>query len=950
MSQTVSKKALVVAPDDLTRRLIADFFGNRGHASSLHSDYGQAIEELATQRFEFVIAQLEPGAPQALNLCRAARHHGGIGTYILVIPVQESAAHLRSAFESGADDYLPPPITVAALQLRMAVGERALVHRRGAAKSSNGDRSFLERRYNALAQNMNEGMFQVDAEGRIEAVNTRMSSLTGYTVEELEGSGADDLLIDAEFRARLPGQTLFGSGIGSEEYTLPLATKDKTRRWVKLVGVPLSLADGSQGALGIVQDLSETRDAEADLKQQKQFFRALLEGSTDLVSIVSKEGQVIYQSPSSRRMLGLPAELMLNQPIEDFIHPDDRATLGATLAAVAERPEDTAKVQARFRAQGGDWLYLDCQCKNHIEDPVLAGIIVTSRDISQRRKVEEALKRERAFFQQLFRNSPAGIVILDNQGRVVDANRSFLQLFQFDIDMLAGRELDELIVPEDLRQEVVDWRESNSDDRAVSRDTQRLRRDQTRIDVSILQFPIEMADRKIGAYGIYNDISESKSIERKLFHEAFHDTLTGLPNRSLLSERLERCVRRAQRRRDYQFALFFIDLDRFKQINDSLGHAAGDQLLIEMAKRLSACLRPGDTVARLGGDEFNIILEDVQEVSFATRIADRILESLSTPVIIGDQEVSTSGSIGIAFSFSGYHSAEDLMRDADIAMYRAKSHGKARYEIFDADMQKGALERLALENELRRAQEQEELVLHFQPIMSLNRSVLLGFEVLTRWKHPQNGLLPPSDWMDVAQGIGLMLPIGRWVLRQACTKLHQWQEQFPEMEGVALSVNLSGSEILHPEFLTEVEKIVEETKIHTASLTFEISEDCLAKPETLVDVLWHLRKLGFRLAIDDFGTGHSSLLSLHRFPIDQLKVDRSLVHQMDPGGDSIEVVRSVALIGESLGIQVIAVGVETSDQLDCIRRLGIHMAQGFELAQPLNAEEAETLLSVEAGG
>ena len=941
-----SMNALVAVADAATRDTIADFFAQRGRPAAICSSCEDAGQALRRQVFPFLVIDLQLTDGDPLELCRQARRSAAGASHIIVVPAEESPRHLRDAFQAGADDYIVPPLTVAALQLRLAVGERSLATRLKAGGLEERQKQE-DRRYRTLIQNMNDGLFQVDEDGCIVQVNTKMSSLTGYTVEELTGCRADDLLLEKEFRERLPGRTLLGPGVGSEEYTLPLLTKEGDRAWVKLVGVPVTLADGGVGALGIVQDISAQRSAQQDLANREEYFRALLESSSDLITIVDRGGQVLYQSPSCRRLLGVPAELMVGRPLTDFVHGDDHGAFTRTLQLCLEDPSADAGTQIRFRSQDDDWRYLDCHYKSRLDNPVLGGVIITSRDITARRKVEAALKRERAFFQQLFRKSPAGIVILNNQDKVVDANQSFVDLFQYSVDELAGQALDELLVPGDLADEAQELSTQVAELRTVDRETERLRRDQNRVDVALLGFPIELAGRKIGAYGIYSDITERKTFERKLYHEAFHDTLTGLPNRALLIERLERCVRRAKRKRDYQLALFFIDLDRFKIINDSLGHAAGDELLIEMARRLEACLRPGDTVARLGGDEFNIILEDIQEVSDATRIAERVLDSLSRPFTVAEQEVVTSGSIGIAFSFSGYDSAEELMRDADIAMYRAKAGGKARYEIFDADMHKSALQRLTLENELRHALDQEELTLHFQPIVSLSRSRTFGFEALVRWNHPERGLLLPDEWLPICAETGLMPQVGRLVLRQACRRLKVWQGRFPETEGVAVSVNVGLQEISHPDFIQELEAIVDEEGIHPASLTLEITEDALVDSDAMVDVLWHLRRRGFRLSIDDFGTGHSSLASLHQFPIDHLKIDRELIRQIEPGGDHLEIVRAVGVLGESLGIHVVAVGVEMEEQLEQLRKIGISMAQGFVFAKPLEAEEAEAHLERE---
>ncbi|MEM1181864.1 MAG: PAS domain S-box protein, partial [Acidobacteriota bacterium] len=572
-------KALVVLADASRQREIADFFSRRLHAD-VHGGCDTAIDAAAREHFPYVI--LDAAVPGALDVCRTIRRRpDGDCSYVIAVLSDGTAANLREAMEAGVDDYVSPPLDIGSLQMRMAIAERNLARRLRSPQSA-GD-GLADRRYRTLVQSMHEGVFLVDERGRIEFANTRMSSLSGYSIDELVGQSADELLVDDDFRARLPGQTLLGSGIGSEEYTLPLRRKDGGHAWVQLVGAPTQTADGRHGSMGIVRDLTEQRKAEEGLKYREEYFRALLDSSTDLISIIGIDGQILYQSPSSERMLGLPPELLTGTDVLDFIHSDDRQAFSAALdAAIAGAEPTTAEM--RLRRSGGEWLYVESLCANLVDNPVIGGIVVTSRDITERRRVEAALKRERAFFQQLFDKSPAGIVVLNTQDRVVDANRSFVDLFQFEVDDLAGRRLGTRIVPEDRQNEAQDLSQAVAAGQNVVHETVRKRKDGTDVDVSIVCYPVDVAGRRVGAFGLYTDITERKKAERQLFHEAFHDALTGLPNRSLLSERLERCVKRAKRRDDYQFALLFIDLDGFKGINDTFGHQAGDQVLIEVGR------------------------------------------------------------------------------------------------------------------------------------------------------------------------------------------------------------------------------------------------------------------------------------------------------------------------------------------------------------------------------
>lgn len=934
-------KALVVLDDQSLQREIADFFGRRLSAE-MCDNRSSALAAVSSQHFPFAVLDL--AVDGALEVCRAIRaRQDGDQSYVMAALLDEKPAALREALEAGVDDYLTRPLRIASLQLRMAIAERHLARR---LRQQRTDTGLGERRYRTLVQSMNEGVFLVDGAGRIEFANTRMSSLTGFKIDELVGQSADDLLVDQGTRERLPGGSLLGSGIGSEEYTLPIQRKDGGQVWVQLVGAPTLTQDGQDGSMGIVQDLTAQRRAEEGLRHREEYFRALLDSSSDLISIIGLDGQILYQSPSSEVMLGLPPELMTGQEVHDFLHPDDLSAFERALeTALTGGQGQPPSVEVRLRRSGGEWLYVDAHCVNMVENPVIGGVVVTSRDVTERRRAEAALKRERAFFQQLFDKSPAGIVVLDTKDRVVDANRSFVDLFQFEIEELAGRQLVESIVPDDRHQEATELAQTVAGGQNVVHETLRQRKDGTAVDVSIVCYPVDVAGRRVGAFGIYTDITERKQAERQLFHEAFHDALTGLPNRSLLSERLERCVKRSRRRADYRFALLFIDLDRFKSINDTLGHAAGDELLVEMARRLELCTRPGDTVARLGGDEFTLILDDLGELADATAVARRILESLSSPFKVAGQEVTSSGSIGIAFSSPSYHHAEDLMRDADIAMYRAKSAGKARYEIFDQVAQKDATERSEAEESLRAALGADRFELHYQPIHSLVQRKIVGFEALARLRHPEHGLQLPATWLPALRESALELPFGRWVLETACLQLASWLAVFPEQDAAAVSINLSLSELAAEDFLDEIDAATRAGGVPPAAMTFELPDTVLDRPEkALVDRLWALRRRGFRLAIQDFGIAPSSLQQLHKLPIDCLKIDRTLLAGIERGGESAQLTQAVAAVGESMGLRVVAVGVESDEQLEKLRQLGVPYAQGHLFSPPVPAQETEGLI------
>ncbi len=435
------------------------------------------------------------------------------------------------------------------------------------------------------------------------------------------------------------------------------------------------------------------------------------------------------------------------------------------------------------------------------------------------------------------------------------------------------------------------------------------------------------------------------------------DALTGLPNRTLFVDRLARSVERAKRRKGSLFAVLFLDLDRFKVVNDSLGHMIGDQLLIAIARRLESCLRAGDTVARLGsdrllarlgGDEFTILLDDIRDVSEATRVADRIQKELMFPFNLGGHDVFTTASIGIALSATGYERPEDLLRDADTAMYRAKALGKARCEIFDTVMHARAVARLQLETDLRRAVERQELQNHYQPIVSLQTGTIAGFEALVRWKNPRRGLILPSEFIPVAEETGLILSIGPWVLLEACCQLSRWQMQRPDSPQLTVSVNLSGKQFMQPDLVEQTAQILRKANLDPRSVKLEITESVIMEnTESVTAMLMQLRALNIQLGIDDFGTGYSSLSYLHRFPIDTLKIDRSFVSRMGVERENAAIVRTIVSLAHNLGMNVIAEGVETKEQLAQLRALGCEYAQGDFFSKPLDGEAATALISAE---
>jgi len=432
------------------------------------------------------------------------------------------------------------------------------------------------------------------------------------------------------------------------------------------------------------------------------------------------------------------------------------------------------------------------------------------------------------------------------------------------------------------------------------------------------------------------------------------DVLTGLPNRVLFMDRLSRSFERARRRKDKTFALIFLDLDSFKLINDSLGHLIGDQLLVAIASRLEATVRSTDsvarfgrnhTIARLGGDEFTILLEDISSALDVTRVAERISAELSTPYAIGGQELFPTASIGIALYNPSYHGPEEMLRDADIAMYSAKALGKGRYEIFDANMRANTIARLQLETELRRAVERKEFENYYQVIVNLNTGRICGFEALIRWKLATRGIISPGEFIPVAEETGLIVPLGQYVLKSACQQMRIWQTRYHHEPPLFVSVNLSARHFLQSDLVQQCRAVLYETQLSNSSLSLEVTESAMMPdPETAIELMNQLKALGIKISLDDFGTGYSSLSYLHRFPLDSLKIDRSFVSRIM---EDDEIVRTIITLGRNLGLRVIAEGVETMEQVAKLRELGCEFGQGYCFSVPVNAQEATDLLAEE---
>jgi diguanylate cyclase (GGDEF)-like protein/PAS domain S-box-containing protein len=564
-------------------------------------------------------------------------------------------------------------------------------------------------------------------------------------------------------------------------------------------------------------------------------------------------------------------------------------------------------------------------------------------------RISQALQESEEHFRNAFDHA-AGMALISADGQWRRVNGSLCQILGYSEQELLATNFQEVTYPDDLGDDLVHIYQLLEGKRRID---QREKRYLHRSGHPIWVLQSASVARNAGGEALHlilqiQDITERKRAEEQVHHAAFHDALTGLPNRTLLSDRLSLALARAKRNKEYQFAVLFLDLDRFKMVNDSLGHTLGDQLLVELGRRLEACMRKPDTVARLGGDEFGMLLDGIKDPYDAIYIAERIQEELLEPFQLNGHEFLTTTSIGIAFSQSGYDFPEDILRDADIAMYRAKANGKARYEVFDVAMHSHAVEMLTLERELRHAIDRKEVKVHYQPIVSLADKTVVGFEALARIESPELGPLSPVTFIPLAEETGLIIPLGMLVLQRACQQMQQWHTQYPQDPPLTISVNLSGKQFTQLNLVEVIKETLNQTGLDPSCLHLEITESVIMeKAQDAAEMLLQLKTLGVKLSIDDFGTGYSSLSYLHSFPFDILKVDRSFVCRMGTDNESTGIVETILALAEKLGKKSVAEGVETEEQVAALRNLGCGYAQGYLFSRPLWPGAAERLLSKE---
>ncbi|MDZ7954301.1 EAL domain-containing protein [Nostoc sp. DedQUE09] len=690
---------------------------------------------------------------------------------------------------------------------------------------------------------------------------------------------------------------------------------------------------------------------ERKLKQNEQWLTTVLKSIGDAVITSDEAGTVTFMNPIAEELTGWNySDAFGKEAAEVFniAHEQTRIKIESPVKKVLQSgvtvglPEQTILI-----AKNGTEIPIDDSVAPIKDDNGnITGAVLVFQDITERNEILEALARRQQEFKALVENAPDIISRFNTELRYVYVNPAIEKVTGISAETFIGKTNAELSLPEEFCLIC---------DRKLGQVFQTKEETEFECSLAIGQQTKHYHARLVPelandgsvyfVLSIARNITALKLAEAQLIHDAFHDMLTGLPNRALFMERLERALMQVKRRANYTFAVLFLDLDRFKFINDSLGHMIGDQLLTALARRLENCLRAGDTVARLGGDEFTILLDDLQNANDVINVVERIHEALTFAFQLSGYEVFTTVSIGIALSKGSYNRPEELLRDADIAMYRAKALGKARHEIFDSTMYTQVTQLLELEMDLRRAVERQEFQVYYQPIVLLETYKIIGFEALVRWQHPQHGLVSPDNFIPLAEETGLIIPIGYWVLGEACRQMRAWQVQFPTDPPLTISVNLSTKQFSQPSLIEKINQIIQETGLESSSLKLEITESVLMENIQLATfMILQLQQMNIQLHLDDFGIGYSSLSYLHRFPSNALKIDRSFIAKIGADGENLEIVQAIVALAKSLNIDVIAEGVETLEQLTQLRAMKCKYAQGYFFSKPLDNKSVETLI------
>ncbi|HEY6425851.1 MAG TPA: EAL domain-containing protein [Acidimicrobiales bacterium] len=794
--------------------------------------------------------------------------------------------------------------------------------------------------------NLPDAIVIVDGSGTIVWGNRSAERIFERTMDDWVGQSGLDLVHsdDQEFVLRSL------STVQGKEVGVPIEIRvNATSGWrlIEMVGATVQWF-GSDVVLLCMRDLTERRRFELASGHEAR-FRSLVHNAGSVFMLVSLDGLVQSVSAAITRLLGHDPELLEGRHLSDIVAPRHAAALESAFAEAWRGATTAHPVTARvdlLRHDGDGSVPFELNIVNLLDDPTVEGYVVSAQDatarVSAERELGEALSRLTATLDSTW----DGILVVDMADKITDFNRRFLEIWRIPDDTVARQDslaslafaMDQLADPEAVVARLRKLETKPEDETFDSFEYKDGR------VVERYSRPQRVGGEVVGRVYSFRDVTDRKVLEDELSYRAFHDSLTRLANKALFQDRLKHGLNRILRTGSH-LAVLFLDLDDFKTVNDSLGHGEGDQLLKWVAATLGEMLRPSDTAARLGGDEFAVLIEDVSSREDVTDLAQRILDALRPSVRLGTKSVTAACSIGIAFDEEGLNS-EQLLRNADIAMYQAKKRGKDRFEVYRDDMHTSVLARLELEEELKVAISEGDLVPHYQPIMDLQSNRLVGFEVLVRWPHPEGPLVDPRYFVPLAQEIGLIGEIDSQIMRKACLQVREWQDSGicgPDLE---IGVNLSAGQLADPALADRIAAQIVECQFDPRHLVIEITEsEVITDDEATLHNLAALRRLGVRIALDDFGTGYSTFVHLDRLPIDIVKVDKSFVDRLGSPDDSRSMAAALVQLARTLGYGTIAEGVENAAQEEGLRAMGCELAQGYHLGRPLDADAARWLLA-----
>jgi diguanylate cyclase (GGDEF)-like protein/PAS domain S-box-containing protein len=735
------------------------------------------------------------------------------------------------------------------------------------------------------------------------------------------------------------------AGAARWQFVLPLVTQAEVRGAV-VVSTPDRLAARVVRALeALGTEVSFALESAAltehlHREKSERRFRSLVENSSDLILVIDARLECIFASPAIERLLGRDETYLAGPLPEEFVHPLDGQKFDALLRMASGRAGEDDPAEIRLLHADGTYRWFEVRARDLTDESEIGGIVLTARDVTDRRAAEQRLARSEARFRALVQNSSDVVAVIDEQAFFTYISPAVEQMLGFEAEALVGTNVMSLLPADEVTRamKLVDsitprpFEQVSMEMRL--RDREGIWRN---VDITISDMRGDAAVQGIVLNG--RDVTVRRALEQDLEHKTLHDELTGLGNRVMFNSRLARALARSEPRLD-QVAVLFVDIDDFKEVNDSLGHDAGDQLLVGVAERLRTCLRVSDTAARLGGDDFAVLLEDTYGESEIFAVADRILEAVVQPFTIEGRELTVSASIGVAIDPSRSSAGEVLLRSADVAMYLAKERGKGRYEMFQAEVHSSAFERLELKSALARAINEDELQLHFQPIVDLATRTIYGCEALVRWEHPERGLLPPTTFIPLAEESGLIVPLGMWVLDHACAELIRWEETSAEAAGLRISVNVSVRQLDTPTIVDDISRVLDRHGVDPHRITLEITESLVMddSPE-IRERLEALRAKGMTLAVDDFGTGFSSLGYIQRFPVDVIKIDRGFVDRLDAPGGTSGVVKTIIDLSRELDTVTVAEGIETEEQLNQLMQLDCQLGQGYYFSRPVPSDQ-----------